>query len=181
MSGVVAGLRWIEPDEAPLVARFMHAHYKPAYAYLWRDGGEDYLAHEYSAASVAASWSPHAEVDDGEADLVPLWITADGATVGWTQWEVRPCPPDPEPGAYLHRLYVATHAQGHGLGAWVLERFRAFAETRGLPYCWVETMSLGRARGLYERAGFRFVREEEIAFPQIRAGLGGLSVMRREI
>ena len=179
MSDIVPGLRRIEPDEAPLIARFMREHYKPAYAYLWHDGGDDYLTREYSAEDIAAAMAPHANAHDGEAELVPLWITANGATVGWTQWEVAPCEPGGEPGAYLHRLYIAGHSQGHGLGAWVLERFRAFAKTRGLKYCWLETMSLGRARGLYERAGYEFVREEPIPFPEIKAGLGGLSVMRR--
>ena len=181
ISDIVPGLRRIEPDEAPLIARFMRVHYKPAYAYLWTDGGEAYLQREYAVDAIARALRPHANDHDAEADLVPLWITANGATVGWTQWEVKPIDDGAAPGAYLHRLYVATHSRGHGLGAWVLRRFRAFAKTRGLDYCWVEVMSLGRARGLYERAGYAFVREVELPYAHIKPGLGGLSVMRRAV
>jgi putative acetyltransferase len=56
----------------------------------------------------------------------------------------------------LKKMYFLPRARGRGVGRRLLERCLAEARTRGYRRCYLETLeSMGAARALYEKLGFR--------------------------
>lgn len=67
--------------------------------------------------------------------------------------------------ARIRMLFVEPAARGLGLGKGLVQRCLEFAREKGFAEVVLSTQSaLGPARRLYEKAGFRFVREEECVF-----------------
>lgn len=162
----------LTPTDAPAVTAFMRTHYPPAYAYLWHDAGAWYLAHEYAAGTLAQVFA--------QADVEGYWLQDKaGECLGWIQWERKTPPGRHDAGAYLHRLYLATAVQGRGLGTEAMARFHAWAADWGAPYCWLESMTVGRSRGFYARLGYAAVGEVRLPFAPMRDELRGLTLMVR--
>lgn len=83
----------------------------------------------------------------------PEWmrhLVVDGERVGYFTVEPR----DGE--LRLHHLYLRLHAQGRGLGAWVLDHVKA----QGLPIT-LAALRDSRANDFYRRHGFQVVEEQD--------------------
>ena len=81
-------------------------------------------------------------------------ITAGGRDVGWLQTQKR------KDEIFLGQLYVVATAQNRGIGSHVIAGLLAAARAKGQPVT-LGVLRNNRARGLYERFGFRVTGEDE--------------------
>jgi ribosomal protein S18 acetylase RimI-like enzyme len=91
-------------------------------------------------------------IASGEVEV----ITVGGRDVGWVQ--VR----ETGEAVLLGQLYVLPEFQGRGIGTAIVRDLLARAGTAGKPVDLGVLRNNGRARALYERLGFRAVREDGI-------------------
>lgn len=86
-------------------------------------------------------------------------IRARGVVVGSVGVERRP-----EGAAELHRLYLDAELRGRGLGRALVEAVLAWCRAEGIRHLvlWSDTR-FARAHALYERLGFRWTGERELA------------------
>ena len=169
------------PEDAPLVLAFMQQHYPPAYAQLWTDGGAWYLHDQYSPEKLHEVLAASSERAEGKAEVRVYWVMQGEAKVGWAQWEIKIAPTLTEKGAYLHRLYLATEAQGQGLGQGVLRQFEAFAKTKNLQYAWLEAMTLGGAIRFYEREGYQRISAYDLPYDRLFANQRNITILTKQL
>ncbi len=69
---------------------------------------------------------------------------------------------DDSKGAHLRWFILADTARGKGMGKTMMDAAMAHCRAQGFPLVYLDTFrGLDAARRLYERAGFRLVRERE--------------------
>jgi ribosomal protein S18 acetylase RimI-like enzyme len=99
--------------------------------------------------------TPGTEVVRGRFEEGPIWVAMDGETMIGTVSVM------PEPDRlYIRSMAVRPDAQGHGIGQRLLEPLEAFARKKGFERMYLYTTHvLPGAKRLYEKNGFRVVRE----------------------
>ncbi len=150
----------------------MQDHYSPAYAYLWDDDGEWYVNNMYSEEKLREEFA------DERAEFYQ--VIHDDQPVGYCKIMRDKKPADDAPGRYLYaqRLYLATEAQGKGIGNRLMRLIIEHARTDGYDYCWLEAMEVGDSRRFYERLGFKETGKIRLPFPGMVEELRGLLSMR---
>ncbi|PHI18598.1 hypothetical protein CEQ90_16995 [Lewinellaceae bacterium SD302] len=161
--------------DIPWIANFMRIHYPPAYAYLWDDDGAWYVKNMYSEEKLAE------EFTDERAEFYQV-IYVDQA-VGYCKIMRDKKPINADSGRYLYtqRLYLATEAQGKGIGGRLMRLIVEHARTDNFDYCWLETMEVGDSRRFYERLGFKETGKIRLPFPGMVEELRGLITMVKPI
>jgi ribosomal protein S18 acetylase RimI-like enzyme len=99
--------------------------------------------------------TPPPDVIRGRFDEGPIWVAVDGELIIGTVSGL------PEPDRYYIRsMAVKPEAQSRGVGQRLLETLEIFAKESGFTTLYLyTTLSLHGAKRLYERNGFRTIRE----------------------
>lgn len=168
-------LRMLTADDIPWISSFMLTHYSPAYAYLWDDDGDWYVKNMYSEEKLAEEFA------DERAEFYQ--VIHDDQPVGYCKIIRDKKPTNANSGRYLYtqRLYLATEAQGKGIGGRLMRLIIEQARSDKFDYCWLETMEVGDSRRFYERLGFKETGKIRLPFPGMVEELRGLIIMVKPI
>ncbi|MEM9835253.1 MAG: GNAT family N-acetyltransferase [Bacteroidota bacterium] len=162
--------------DIPWITAHMHEHYPPAYTYLWTDHGAWYVANMYNETKLREEFSDQnarfyrVEDPHGVYGYCKVIHGKSPARKGkYTNY------------FYLQRLYLATQAQGKGIGRRVVEILLEQARTTGHDAVWLETMEVGRSKVFYQRFGFEKIDVVRLPFPGMHDHLRDLAVMERPL
>jgi len=87
-----------------------------------------------------------------------LIVEEEEEPIGFASWA-----PADEPGVFkLHKLYVQTGQQGKGRGKAILDFIFEDCRTHGAKALRLNVNRHNKARGFYEKLGFRVIREEDV-------------------
>jgi putative acetyltransferase len=111
--------------------------------------GEGFAIHDPEVAAMSAAYR------GGESGGARYFVVEhDGAVIGGAGF--APLAGGPPGVCELRKMYFRPAARGRGIGAALLARCLDEAAAAGFRSCYLETLeSMGKARALYERFGFR--------------------------
>lgn len=163
--------------DIPWLSAHMQAHYPPAYAYLWNDAGAWYVANMYNEEKLTE------EFKDPRAKFYK--IADENNEYGFCKIiEGKP----PTTGAdnslkyyYFQRIYLATNAQGKGVGTRIMHHFAELARAANYDRIWLEAMEVGKAKTFYERLGYYPTGMIRLPFPSMKDEMRGLVTMELEL
>jgi len=162
--------------DIPWIIDHMRVHYPPAYTYLWRDNGAWYLNEMYNTAKLEEEFKhPQATffcIKDEQRDYGYCKTIAGKPPTQRGRFSNY---------FYLQRLYLSTHAQGKGIGRWVMHKLLEQATAEGYEAMWLETMEIGKARKFYEHLGFYFIDQVRLPFPGMIDEMRGLNIMEKSL
>lgn len=165
-------LQPLTPNDIPYLIAHMQAHYSPAYAYLWNDAGAWYVKTMYNLEKLTEEFKePKARfyrVTDGTTDYGFCKTIPNKAPQGANEQLKY---------FYLQRLYLATNAQGKGIGSRVMQEITAMAHAQNYNRIWLEAMEIGRAKAFYEKLGYRITDLVQLPFPGMKDEFRGLVTM----
>jgi ribosomal protein S18 acetylase RimI-like enzyme len=104
----------------------------------------------------------------------------DGAVVGWTHVRIIRCL-ESEPYAEIWGLVVSERARSRGIGSALVAECERWAQDRGLATIRLRSNVLRtRAHGLYERSGYRVVKQQKVFEKQLSAVSSASSVHQEQ-
>lgn len=150
--------------------------YKNHYLYLWYDGGESYLAHNFKEETLKAEHSdPNAAffLIYQEEELVGfLKLNIDQALEGYTAHECLE----------LERIYLLKKASGRGIGSKVVAFTNQYAQEKGKKIVWLKAMdSSHQALRFYIQNGFEICGTYLLDMPQMKEEYRGMYIMKRQL
>jgi GNAT superfamily N-acetyltransferase len=154
----------------------MQAHYSPAYAYLWDDAGAWYVATMYNKEKLTE------EFQDPRAKFYK--IADENEAYGFCKTIAGKAPTGADESLryfYFQRIYLATNAQGKGIGTRVMEEETATARAEKYARIWLEAMEVGKAKTFYERLGYYATGKIRLPFLGMKDDLRGLVTMELEL
>lgn len=166
----------LTPTDIPWLITHMQAHYPPAYNYLWNDAGAWYVATMYNEEKLTE------EFEDPRARFYK--ITAEDEEYGFCKVIAGKAPPGADESLryyYFQRIYLATNAQGKGIGTEVMKTITVAARTEKYDRIWLETMEIGRAKPFYERLGYYETGKIRLPFPGMKDEFRGLVTLELKL
>lgn len=154
----------------------MQNHYPPAYSYLWDDDGAWYVATMYNAEKLTE------EFQDSRAKF--FRIADKNQEYGFCKVVEGKAPTEANESLkyyYFQRIYLATNAQGKGIGTLIMQQFADVARAADYDCMWLEAMEVGKAKAFYERLGYKVTGKIRLPFPGMKDELRGLLTMELEL
>lgn len=143
-------IRSAGPRDIPVIRELAERTWWPAYG--------DILAEEQIRYMLNALYSPEALLEQMESGHCFLLLFETEVLQGFASWSVIPGTVT----CRLHKIYVLPETQGTGGGRFLLNAVEDRAREHSCRFLELNVNRFNKARGFYEKLGFRVERTEDI-------------------
>ncbi|WP_247235191.1 GNAT family N-acetyltransferase [Telluribacter sp. SYSU D00476] len=137
-------------EDIPLIISIQERTWEPTYRTILSKEQIDYMFEKiYSPESLQKQME-----EQGHQFIL---LTDNDQYIGFASFS------EAEPGTFkLHKIYVLPDRQGNGSGSFLISEVERYVKERGAQRLMLNVNRHNRAKGFYEKKGFKVVREEDI-------------------
>lgn len=169
-------IKKLSPEDYSDFYECMHEIYFSTYGSYWQDGGVWYFEQQYNKENVLKESSS----SDSEYYAVYFNDTLIGALrLVWNE-----DPRSKRDASYLkvHRLYIATHHQGKGIGKTLLTWVENNAKQKNCKYVWLEVMERQeQAVQFYVQQGYVLQHKRRLEYLLFKEEYRGIYIAEKEL
>lgn len=160
-----------EKEDLVLLLQTAIRAYFDHYTYIWSDGGEHYVAHNFSEKILSD------ELADRQNRFYLLYYKDEA--IGFAKIVTDKAYKDFEASEtlYLHRLYLKKQAAGKGIGTAFMKSMEEWARVQNKKYIWLQAMPCTPSVKFYEKLGYQTIHRGKITFPYIKSAYADLNDM----
>jgi len=169
-------LQPIKNTDCELLFSLMKEIYPPAYSHFWKDGGNWYVASQYSKPAILKDLSE--ENSDYYFILFKDEIVGNFRVV----WDKKLKGLTEEKQVKLHRIYIHQKTQGNGIGKKLLYWLEEKAKQKGYEIIWLDAMNeQPQAFAFYKKLGFQDHTHELLNFDLLRDEVRKMSQLYKKM